>query len=757
MQEDEPNIGQPQDDRLPMIPAQHPMALETQRGILPVTVDPYAGDQSAEHDEFNLRHYWHVILKHKWTVLGAFVIVFMSVLVATLLMTPIYRASTTMEIDRDTVKVVEVQGMTPVESSSDDFYKTQYELLQSNALAERVARGLNLANDPDYLHLQQGSALSKLFGLFRHGNTKSASKAVTANDSAALGGFVSAHLSIEPILDSRLVRINFDSSNPQLAARIANAVAENFMASNLERGFNSTAYARKYLEGRLAQIKQKLEESEAELVDVAHKEKIFTSVDGTSLSSQNLAALNTQLAAVQDQRIRAQARWTEASSAKGTALPADMLGNSIVGTLRQNRATLMAQYQEKLSTYKPAYPLMLQLKGQIDELDKQIQTEVGNIKASVRSEYQAALEQESMLQKQMDLVKGDVLDQQTKSIRYNVLKREVDTNRQLYDGLLQRYKEIGVAGGVTTNNMSVVDRADVPDGPYKPDLRFNLMLASFFGLALGIVLALLLEYLDDTLKTSEDIEKQLGLAVLGIIPKLSDMTPRKALENPRSAFAEAYRSVRTALQFSTSSGVPRTLLVTSSVPNEGKSTTALTLAQNFAQLGKRVLLIDADLRNPSLHRTLGLDNGSGLSNCLAGAAKPQDVIRPQDEQNLDVMTSGPLPPNPAELLSGAKMLSLLTVAMSKYDQIIIDGPPTMGIADAPILSHIAKGTLLIVDAGRTRRDVARDAVKRLRSAHAHLLGALLTKCDARTGGYGYSGYDYYYAYGEGSTPKLTKQ
>jgi capsular exopolysaccharide synthesis family protein len=401
---------------------------------------------------------------------------------------------------------------------------------------------------------------------------------------------------------------------------------------------------------------------------------------------------------------------------------------------------------------------MQQLKSQIDELDKQIAVEVNNIKASVRSEYEAAQSQEAMLQKQMDVLKTQVLDQQNRSIRYNVLKREVDTNRQLYDGLLQRYKEIGVAGGVTTNNMSVVDRADIPGGPYKPSLSLNLMLATFFGLALGVILALFFEYLDDTLKTTDDVEKQLGLPVLGIIPKLTDTTPRQALENQRSAFTEAYRSVRTALQFSTASGVPRTLLVTSSVPGEGKSTTAFTLAHNFAQLGKRVLLIDADLRNPSLHRTLGLDNEAGLSNCLAGAAKPQDVIRTQSEANLDVMTSGPLPPNPAELLSGPKMLALLTVAMSKYDQIIVDGPPTMGIADAPILSHIAKGTLLIVDAGRTRRDVARGSVKRLRAAHAHLLGALLTKCDGRMGGYGYgySNYDYYYAYGEG-TPKLTRQ
>jgi succinoglycan biosynthesis transport protein ExoP len=756
MQENEHNIDEPQDDRLPAIQPQHPMALAAARAVVPVSLDLREGDSPTDRDEINLRQYWQIILKHQWTVLIALSIVFFSVLVATLLMTPIYRATATLQIDRDMVKVVQVQGMNTVESLDDTFYKTQYELLKSRALAERVARALNLANDPAYQRLQHPSALSKLLGMFRHDGAASKPKAVSASDMGTLGGFVSSHLSIEPILDSRLVRISFDSPNPQLAARVANAVADNFMASNLERSFNSTAYARQYLESRLQQIKQKLEESEAQLVAVAAKEKIFTGSDGVSLSAQNLSSLNAQLSAVQDQRIRAQARWVQASSATGAALPADMLTNSIVGALRQSRATLMAQYQEKLGIYKPAFPQMQQLKSQIDEIDKQIQAEVSNIKASVRSEYEAAQSQESMLQKQMEILKTQVLDQQSRSIRYTVLKREVDTNRQLYDSLLQRYKEIGVAGGITTNNMNLVDRADVPGGPYKPDLKFNLLLATFFGLVLGVTLALFFEYLDDTLKTPEDIEKQLGLAVLGIIPKLSDITPRKALENPRSAFSEAYRSVRTALQFSTASGVPRTLLVTSSVPNEGKSTTALTLASNFAELGKRVLLIDADLRNPSLHRTLGLDNSSGLSNCLAGAAKPQDVIKSPGLANLDVMTSGPLPPNPAELLAGPKMLALLTVAMAKYDQIIVDGPPTMGIADSPILAHIARGTLLVVDAGQTRREVARGAVKRLTAAHAHLLGALLTKCDTRAGGYGYSGYDYY-AYGGDGPPKLTRQ
>ena len=349
-----------------------------------------------------------------------------------------------------------------------------------------------------------------------------------------------------------------------------------------------------------------------------------------------------------------------------------------------------------------------------------------------------------------------MLDLESRSIRYNVLKREVDTNRQLYDSLLQRYKEVGLAGGVTSNNISMVDRAEVPTGPYKPDLGRNLLLATLLGLGLGMVLAFFFDYLDDTLKSPAEIEKQLGLAVLGIIPKLKDITPSKALEDARSAFSESYRSVRTALQFSTDSGVPRSLLITSSVPNEGKSTTALTLAVHFAQLGKRVLLIDGDLRNPTLHKTLGIGNSLGLSNCLAGAAKPQDVIHVPPEANLHVIPSGPLPPNPAELLAGPRLLSLLTVAMAKYDLVIIDGPPTMGLADAPIISHVAMGTLLVIDAGQTRKQVAKATVKRLLSARAHLVGALLTKVDIRAGGYGYADYAYY-AYGGSSTARLTQQ
>ena len=300
----------------------------------------------------------------------------------------------------------------------------------------------------------------------------------------------------------------------------------------------------------------------------------------------------------------------------------------MIKTLREERGKMLAEYQNKLRLYKPEYPQMQQLKGQIDEMEKQIRAEESSIRGDFRAEYEAALQQERVLGAQLTGMRTEALDLQKRSIQYNIFKREVDTNRQLYDGLLQRYKEIGVAGGVGTNNISFVDRAE-PGYKLLPDMRKNLTKALFAGLMLGVLLAFAFEYLDDTVKRPEDIEKLFGLAVLGAIPILkAPQTPTRALEDNRSAFSEAYRSLRTALQFSTDRGAPRTLLVTSATPSEGKSTTAWVLGQYYAQLGKRVLIVDCDLRNPSLHRIMNIENDKGLSNYLAGAEKPADLIRP---------------------------------------------------------------------------------------------------------------------------------
>lgn len=359
---------------------------------------------------------------------------------------------------------------------------------------------------------------------------------------------------------------------------------------------------------------------------------------------------------------------------------------------------------------------------------------------------------------QIAALRTQALDVDGRSIQYNILKREVDTNRQLYDGLLQRYKEVGVAGDVRANNISIIDRAEVPGGRFKPSLFLNLAIGLLLGGVLGVLLAFLLEFLDDTLKTPEDIENKLKLPVLGVIPKLGPKdSVVAAAANPQSSFSEAYRSVRTALQFATDHGVPRTLLVTSSGPGEGKSTTALALARNLTQLGKRVLLVDADLRNPSLHKTLGMKVDVGLSNLLAGACSFTAAVQPSGDEGLQVILAGPLPPNPAELLSGSKLVSLLTIGTERYDHVIIDGPPVLGLADAPILSNAIDGTLLVVNSAKTKISAAQSALKRLLTARARIVGCLLTKYDARTAGYGYGyGYRYesYYAYGD--KPKLTR-
>lgn len=720
-------------------------------------------------DELTLIDYWRILLKRRWTVLATLGLVLVIALVGTLLTTPIYRSSATVQVESNSVQVVQVGGInaegSPDYSASTDFLQTQIELLKSRSLAQKVVSQLGLVKSGELDRLWPGSAWEKISVLIRGKEKAPAAKQSRRPDSRDAGATLAdvanafkGGFSVEPVRDSALVRINYDSPSPQFSQRAANAIADAFISQNLERKFDSTAYAKSYLEDRLQELKLKLEDSERKLVVFAQKEQIVGSGEesGVTLTQQNLGSLNAAYSKAKEDRIRAEARWRQAPSLRGSGLQNSTVENPMISTLQENRAKLLLEYQDKLRLFKSDYPTMLQLKGQIDEVNKQISTEESNIRSGIQAEYQAALEQERMLAAQLTMTKGDVLDLQGRSIQYNIFKREVDTNRQLYDALLQRYKEIGIAGGVSANNLSLVDHAEL-GRRYKPDLRKNLGTASLVGLMLGILLALGFEYLDDTVKRPEDIEKLLGLSVLGAIPRLkAPMTPVGALGDVRSAFSEAYRSLRTALQFSTDRGVPRTLLITSATPSEGKSTTALVLGQYFAQLGKRVLIVDCDLRNPSLHRALQIDNSEGLSNYLSGSLKPTDLIRPTNHEGLMYLPTGPLPPNPAELLTGSKMMSLLTVAAEKFDLVLLDGPPVMGLADAPILANLALGTLLVIQAGETRVAVAKNALKRLQAARAHMVGGLLTHFQPEHAGqgYGYGGYNYY-SYGGSGRPQLT--
>ncbi len=722
---------------LPPPPAQlHPLT--------PVLRD--VGDPDAA--ETGLLTYWHVLLKRKWLVISVLATILLVVLVATMITPSVYRATATLQIDLETIKVVQADDVTPGEGmGSRDYYQTQYELLKTRALAERVAAKLPESLSPSVRENLAPGPVSRLTGMLRGRPTRDAADVPLDKD--RLAAFVQQSMRVEPVRNSRLVRVHFDSLQPAFSATMANAIADTFIAANIDRRFDASAYAKQYLEERLQQLKLRLEASETQLVEFAQKEGIVTVDEQQSPAAQEMQRINESLAASQRQRIEAEAKLQRAQQTSPDALP-EVLLSAIVGQLKNRRTELMSQYQDKLRIFKPDYPTMMQIQGQIDEVDQQLAGEINRIKQSVKAEYESARNTESMLAARLSQLKLQILDLQGRSIKYTILRREVDTNRQLYDGLLQRYKEIGVAGGIGANNISVVDRARAPSGRYSPNLTRNLTLGLLVGLAAGVLLALMIERLDDTVKMPEDVERQLGLAVLGVIPRINRSSPLTELKNPRSVFSESYRSVRTALQFSTDAGVPRTLFITSSMPGEGKSTTALTLSMHFAQLGKRVLLIDADLRNPSLHHLLSVSNEAGLSNYLSGASRPLRYLCRTRVKNLTCLCSGPLPPNPAELLAGPRMVSLLQLAAASFDQVIIDGPPVLGIADAAILANLSGGTVLVVESGNTRRDNGRAVLKRLMSARARVLGVVLTKLDPRSHGPGY-GYGYY-SYEE-STPK----
>ena len=705
-------------------------------------------DVQGNDDEIDLLEYWNILRERKWLVLGVAAAILAITLVVTLLATPIYRAVTTLQIERDTMKVTSFEGVAPVESPADrDFYQTQYELLQSRTLATRVVQDLSLVDHPRYAE--------SLTGLDER--LEQQDLAPGARQEArerAVAGQLLQSLTIEPVRNSRLVKVNFDSPDARLAATIANAWAEAYITSNLERRFEAASYATEYLEERLAQLKARLEDSERAVVDFSAAEEIVSVGEGSpSLSAQNLSQLNQALAKAQDQRIQAESRWQQARIGNGLGLP-QVVGSSLVQTLREQRAARVAEYQQNLGTYKPDYPDMVRLRGQIDELDAQINAEVANIRDAIRSEYDAAVAQENLLREQMNRITGDVLDLQGRSIQYNILRREADTNREIYDALLQRYKEIGVAGGVGANNVSVIDRAVTPNGRHSPRIPLNLAIGLMLGLFAGVLAAFVLHFLDRTIKNPAALRSLIARPVLGVIPKLAEGTsPAEAAKDLRSPFAEAYRSVRTALQFATPHGLPRSLLITSANATEGKTTSAVELARSIAQLGKRVVLVDADLRNPSIHRVLGLGNATGLSSVLAGAAEPEGVLQSSSGSalgvdGLSVVTSGPIPPNPPELLAGERLPQLLEALGSRFDVVVLDGPPVLGLADAPLLSHQAESTLLVAAAEETRTDSLKVAEERLVAARGNVLGTLLTRFDLKRHGEGY-GYTYYSYGGDG--------
>ena len=668
-----------------------------------------------------------ILTEYRWLIAGAAGVGLAIAVLMTLMTTPLYRADVTLEVNPPSVEILDEQRREVASGTMWDLVTTQAGLLQSRSLAERVAQDMNLAADPAFAGTG-GDAASRL----------------RAATSRVRGG-----LSVELPEEGQLIKYSYVSESPELAARIANGIADSFIDSGLQRRYDASAYARRFLQQQIAKTRTDLERSERELVAYAQAQGIITTAvgvggqpagDASSLQGESLVALNKALADATARRVQAEGAYRQAQLAGA----ADATQST--QALRQGRAALEAEYQDKRTLMKPDHPDMLSLRSRIEELDRQIAREgaqaAGGRASTLLAEYRAATAAEGALRGRVAALKGSVLDLRGRSIRYNILQREVDTNRGLYDALLARYKEIGVAGGVGASPVSIVDRAVVPGGPFKPNLFFNVIAGLGLGLLAGIAAALALEFVHDTIKTREDVRTKLGLACLGVVPRRRGKgTVVEDLKDASSPVSESYSAVLAALRFSTEHGAPKVMLVTSTVASEGKSSSAFALSQNYSRRGETVLLIDADLRRPAFR---GASNRQGLTKLLTNDEPVRGHILETQFENLWLLPCGPTPPNPADLLSTSRFKEIVAEASEHFDRIIVDGPPVLGLADASLLSAVTGDVMLVVESGRTRTRSAKEAVDRLQASGAHIVGATLTKAIEGASHYGYRLYQYGY-------------
>ncbi|NML04465.1 polysaccharide biosynthesis tyrosine autokinase [Sphingomonas sp. G-3-2-10] len=723
-----------------------PKRKETDAWSEPYPVQGLVPDGPAADDRngLDLRAVLAAVYRNRLIFVIVITLALLTAVVVTMLTTPIYVATSSVQIEQQTATILEKSDVEPTipMADADRFLETQASILRSRALAERVAYSLNLAKNDRFIEAMGGEA------------PQATGRALIVARHRRVVGLLMKNLTIKVPTDSRVASISFASPSPEIAAQVANSYADNYIRSNLERRFDSSAYARQFLQNQIAQTKERLEDSEQALLVYARSEGLVeTSVTAqpgegggaSSLTTANLRDINASYVAVRAERVKAEQRWNQARNTPLMSLP-EVQASPVVQALMTRRATELAALSELRSRYRPDHPSVEQAVTQLATLDREINTQASNVRNGIRNAYDVLVNQEKALESNVQGLSGSALSEQGLRVRYNILKREVDTNRSLYEALLQRYKELAATAGVATSNISVIDTAQTPGAPAKPDLFLNLAFALFAGLGIGALAAFVREHFDDAIRTPDEVQRKLGLQLLGVTPVIATgAAPVEELHDPKSPLSEAYHSLRTSISFASTQGQPRTILFTSSRPEEGKSTSSIAIAQEFGSLGQRVLLIDGDLRKPSLHKVLKLSAKTGLSNVLAQHLELGQAVQRSGFSNVDFVSSGPIPPNPTELLASHTLLQLLATARESYDTVVIDGPPVIGLADAQLLSRQVDATVFVAQASRSHRGQAKAAVRRLRDANANVIGAVLTKFDAKRSGYGY-GYGYGYAY-----------
>lgn len=727
---------------------------------------------SPQTREMHLMDYVIVIRKHLLLSLTFLLTLVSVVAIATFKMKPVYEANARVEIDRESSSLLPFQNG----QGGGDYYdmdgyiETQSKVLQSDTLALETIKSLQLWNYPEFRSNRQDiAALDNL----------SDPDQAPLRRPAILSEFL-GRLSVKRIPNSQLLQVSFESQDPQLAAVVVNKHLENFIDLNYRTRYESAKHASDWLEEQLADFKARVEKSEDARLAYERQNQIWTVSEGQDITTQKLSELNKELTDAQADRMQAEASYAMVRDGNVDALPS-VQQNPIIQDLVKQEDSLRDEYADALNKYGPNYPKVKRIQAQLDSIGKSTYNQKQAVAREIVTKYQTAVQHEQLLQQALNQQKQAATDEAQKMVQYNILNREAETNKQLYDSLLEKLKEAGLSAGLRSSNLRVVDPAMIPPAPSRPQKARDITLAFIVGLVGGIGLAFFREYLDNTVKTPDDIESLTRLPSLAIVPALAganghlhaqasrmlksgnslagkESGQRAALvsqQQPQSQIAEAFRALRTSLLLSRADQPPQVILLTSALPREGKTTAAMNLAVTLAQLGDRTLLVDCDLRKPGIAKLLEM-NGTlrtGMSSYLAGACALEGCTYPYPGvPGLSVIPSGPIPPNPADLLSSQRLVDAIESLRHQYKFIVIDSPPIMLATDAVILSTWVDGVLLVARCGETPKGAFSRAQELLASVKCRLLGVILNAVNTSAPDYYYS-YRYYSYYGDYYGPK----
>jgi len=695
-----------------------------------------------EEKEIHLRDYLKVIKKRRYTVYTFFTIVFVVVLIGTLSTTPVYKATAKVLIER--VEPYNFSMMYPYYPPYDpEFYETQYQLIKSKSVALKVVNMLSLETTYENYFKDAKKVLA---------DTKEKTKA------EILADIITSGLVVTPVKNSKIVNVSFMSTNPDFAQVIANSVARAYVDELLEMRMSASKYSLEWMTKKAEEEKEKLEKAEKALQEYMRVNDIVTLQDKIAITPEKLSEFNAQLIKAETRRKELESLYGKVMAIGSNIKEAETIpaiaSDPTVQSLRNQIIKAEQNIEELSKKYGKKHPAMIRAEEELRVLEQKKEQEIKRVIGTIKNEYELARSNEQNLKRMLASSKAEALSLNEKFIQYGVLTREVETNRQLYDALIKRIKEQSVTEEVQSVNVWIVEKAEKPKSPVKPRKALNLLLGIIVGLFGGIGMAFFFEYIDNTIKLPEDVEERLGISVLGVIPLLESKEESiidLILKEPKSVYAESYKTIRTSILLSFADNPPKNVLITSMSQEEGKTVTSVNLAIAFARLGHSVLLVDADLRKPSVHTIFNLNNLSGLSTYLAGATNDLEVIFKEPLSNLTVIPSGPIPPNPSELLGSSRMHDLISNIKSRFDIIIWDSPPLMTVTDGLILSKLLDATIIVVKAGKTTYEIVSRGLKILKGRRetdvaARVIGMVINAFDIKKADKDYYYYNYYTYY-----------